>query len=121
MAETFGEVDPTGKKPSEPGAKLDAGKAPVRRGLLEQFPRACLAVAEVTAFGAAKYSWGGWQTVPGGVDRYGDAEARHICKKAIEGDRDADSGLLHAAHEAWNALARLELILREWESVKKVN
>jgi hypothetical protein len=28
---------------------------------------------------------------------------------------DPDSGLLHAAHTAWGALARLELILREKE------
>ncbi len=109
------ELDPDGKDPHEPGSKLDAGKAPVRRGLLEQFPRACMAVAEVSAFGAGKYTWGGWQTVPDGIARYGDAGARHICKAAIEGAKDADSGLLHAAHEAWNALARLELMLREDE------
>ncbi len=109
------ESDPNGANPNQPGAKLDAGKSPVRRGLLEYFPRACLAVADVSAAGANKYTWGGWQTVPGGVDRYGDAEARHICKAAIEGSVDKDFGLLHAAHEAWNAMARLELILREQE------
>ncbi|MFJ1257877.1 dATP/dGTP diphosphohydrolase domain-containing protein [Cupriavidus sp. CuC1] len=109
------ERDPTGRNPHEPGAKLDAGKAPVRRGLLEYFPRACMAVAQVSASGAAKYAWNGWEQVPNGVDRYGDAEARHICKAAIEGPVDADYGHLHAAHEAWNALARLELLLRENE------
>lgn len=107
------ESDPTGRQPGEPGAKLDAGKSPIRRGLLEYFPRACLAVAEVSAHGAEKYSWNGWETVPDGVNRYGDAMVRHSCKAVIEGPRDADSGLLHAAHEAWNALARLELMLRE--------
>ena len=110
------ERDPTGRASKEPGAKLDAGKSPVRRGLLEYFPRACMAVALVSAAGASKYSWGGWQTVPGGVDRYGDAGARHICKAAIEGPRDSDfpdQEVLHAAEEAWNAMARLELILRE--------
>lgn len=114
---TFGplESDPTGRKPNEPGAKLDAGKAPVRRGLLEYFPRACIAVAEVSASGAKKYTWNGWEAVPGGVDRYGDAEVRHICKAAIEGKVDQDYGHLHAAHEAWNALARLELLLRAGE------
>jgi len=100
-------------QPKQPGAKLDAGKSPVRRGLLEYFPRACLAVAEVSASGAAKYSWKGWESVPDGVDRYGDAEVRHICKSAIEGPIDKDYGHLHAAHEAWNALARLELLLKE--------
>ena len=109
------EIDPNGKSPHEAGSKLDAGKSPVRRGLLEYFPRACLAVANISEFGAKKYTWGGWQTVPNGVDRYGDAEVRHICKAAIEGETDKESNLLHAAHEAWGALARLELILREKE------
>lgn len=111
----IGEQDPNGKKPHEPGAKLDAGKAPIRRGLLEYFPRACVAVAHVSASGAQKYAWNGWESVPDGAARYGDAEARHIVKAAIEGPVDRDYGHLHAAHEAWNALARLELILREQE------
>jgi len=109
------EQDPHGALPHSPGAKLDAGKSPVRRGLLEYFPRACLAVANVSQFGASKYTWNGWETVPGGVDRYGDAEVRHICQAAIEGPITHDSELLHASHEAWNAMARLELILREEE------
>lgn len=112
------ETDPNGVAPDKPGAKLDAGKSPVRRGLLEYFPRACMAVADVSAAGAAKYTWGGWQTVLDGIARYGDAEVRHICKAAIEGPVDADFGLLHAAHEAWGALARLELLLWEAEKVK---
>jgi hypothetical protein len=106
------ESDPTGRAPHEPGAKLDAGKAPVLRGLLAYFPRACRAVADVSAHGAGKYTWRGWETVPDGIDRYGDALVRHLL---TEDERDRDSGLLHAAHAAWNALARLELILREQE------
>lgn len=107
------EADPHGIDPHESGAKLDSGKPKVRKGLLEQFPRACMAIAEVSEFGAAKYTWRGWEKVKNGITRYGDAQARHICKAAIEGGIDPDSGLLHAAHEAWNALARLELILKE--------
>lgn len=110
------ERDPHGRDPHAPGAKLDAGKAPVLKGAIQQFPRAMLAVSSVSAFGAAKYTWGGWQTVPEGVERYGDAMARHQIYEAIEGPNDKDSGLLHAAHIAWNALARLELILREAET-----
>ena len=109
------EADPTGKDPKSPGAKLDAGKAPVRQGVLEYFPRALIEVARVSEFGARKYSWGGWGPVEDGITRYGNAMSRHAVKAAIEGPLDADSGLLHAAHEAWNALARLELILREDE------
>jgi hypothetical protein len=111
----FEEQDPLGRSAKEPGSKMDLGKSPVRRGLLEYFPRACLAVAQVSAHGAAKYSWKGWETVPDGIDRYGDAGARHICHAAIEGPIDPDFDLSHAAHEAWNAMARLELILREME------
>lgn len=110
------EQDPNGKQPHEPGAKLDAGKSPVRRGLLEYFPRACMAVAEVSEYGAKKYVWKGWEMVPDGIDRYGDAEVRHICKAAIEGKFDPETKKLHAIHEAWNAMARAELILKDLEN-----
>ena len=115
QCDIMNEKDPHGKPAHSAGSKLDLGKSPVRHGVLEYFPRACLAVAEVSAFGAAKYTWDGWKTVPDGIERYGAAEVRHICKAAIEGEIDKDSGLMHAAHEAWNALARLELILTQRE------
>ena len=38
---------------------------------------------------------------------------RHILAEASGDEIDPDFGLLHAAHTAWNALARLELKLRE--------
>ena len=106
--------------PHAPGVKLDAGKSPVRRGLLEYFPRACLLIADLSAAGAQKYSWRGWESVEGGIDRYGDAEVRHICNAAIEGPTCADFDMLHAVHEAWNAIARLELIAREQEKKNAV-
>lgn len=108
------ERDPKGIDPHKPGAKLDAGK--VRPSLiLSDMARAILAVAEVGTFGANKYSDGGWQYVQDGIKRYRDAMDRHRLRGAIE-ERDPDSGLLHAAHEAWNALAVLELMLREKEA-----
>lgn len=107
------EADPTGCSPHDPGAKLDAGKAPINRGLLGYFPLACEQVALVSLFGASKYVWKGWQTVPDGLERYSDAMGRHMIKREIEGPFDRDSGLLHRAHAAWNALAALELELRE--------
>lgn len=106
------ERDPNGVDPHTPGAKMDAGKTPLRKGALEQFPRALMAVADVSAFGAAKYTWGGWQTVPDGVQRYLDAGARHAALRAMGELIDKDSGLLHLAQEAWNILAALELELR---------
>jgi len=110
----FQEKDPNGKNPHEAGAKLDSGKAPVFRGLLDYFPRACLAVASVSAAGARKYAWKGWEDVPDGINRYSDALGRHIVNMGIEGAYDPD-GFLHRAQIAWNALAALELFLREQE------
>lgn len=107
------EQDPHGRDPHQAGSKLDAGKAPIMRGALGYFPRALEAVAQVSAFGAAKYTWGGWESVPDGVQRYSDALGRHLLAEASEGPTDAATGLSHAAQVAWNALARLELILRE--------
>lgn len=106
------EADPHGKAANEPGSKLDAGKAPILRGALHYFPRALAAVAEVSAYGAHKYTWGGWESVPDGINRYGDALGRHVVAEKIDGATDPETGLSHAAQSAWNALARLELILR---------
>ncbi len=107
------EVDPKGIDQHAPGAKLDAGKT-MPSLVLNDMARALLAVAEVATFGAKKYSRGGWQSVDNAIERYGDAQDRHRLKSAFE-PVDADSGLLHEAHLAWNTLARLELILREIE------
>lgn len=95
--------------------KQDYGKAPVWRGLINYFPRALLAVAQVSAMGNRKYKeWGGWATVEDALDRYRDAEGRHMLESAMH-EMDGESQLLVAAHTAWNALAVLELRLREYE------
>lgn len=96
----------------EEGKKDDNNKAPVRAGVINYFPNALLEIAKVSAFGAKKYSWGNWKFVENGKTRYGDAQMRHACLSHIE-SHDKESGLLHAAHEAWCALARLEIILIE--------
>lgn len=108
------EFDPTGKDPHSAGAKLDAGKL-LPDLVLGDFARALTAVVEVGTFGAHKYSRSGWIHVPDGINRYGEAKQRHWLKEKAGEAYDPDSGLLHAAHEAWNALARLDLILRERE------
>lgn len=114
------EFDPNGKSAKEPGSKLDAGKAPVMRGVLQYFPRALKAISVVSLVGANKYSWKGWESVDDGIERYGDAMARHILDEEIDGDFDSDTGLLHAAQQAWNALAKLELMLRENGNVCRI-
>jgi hypothetical protein len=107
------EKDPNGLSANAPGAKLDDGK--VKAGVLEDFSRALWEVAKVGTFGAVKYSRGGWQFVWNGEERYKDAKWRHILKRNIEGQIDSDSQCLHLAQEAWNALAQLELYLRNEE------
>ena len=109
------ETDPNGYSPSTPGAKLDAGKTPVFSHLFEYFPRALAEVTKISEFGAQKYTRMGWVDVPDGIGRYSDAGLRHTLATARGEDIDSDSGLPHAAHAAWNALAVLELKLREME------
>lgn len=105
------ETDPHGRAPNEAGAKLDAGKN--RLGLvLFGFSRALQAVGEVGTYGANKYTDNGWMEVPDGERRYTDALLRHLLKEATGEVLDPDTEVHHAAHVAWNALARLDLILR---------
>ncbi len=107
------ENDPNGKGAHELGAKMDAGKSPVVQGAIQYFPRAMMAVSDLSAKGAEKYAWAGWEQVPDGVNRYNNALGRHCCYESIEGPIDSDTGELHATCIAWNALARLELMLRQ--------
>lgn len=112
--ESFGDCAPTPKdvafKPLK-GIKHDHGK-PRPDLILHTMARAVLEVSKVAAFGAEKYDDDNWLLVDGANRRYADAKARHMLQGAIE-SHDKESGLLHAAHEAWNALALLELKLRE--------
>lgn len=105
------QTDPNGIEQHAPGAKMDAGKEPMRL-ILHAMPRALLAVGQVGAYGAGKYSENGWLAVPQGVERYTDAMFRHALREGME-QHDEESGLLHAAQVAWNALARLELMLQQ--------
>jgi hypothetical protein len=98
--------------------KYDADKPCAFRGLVDYFPRALEAVAEVSTFGARKYAWKGWENVDDGINRYSDAMMRHFLRESRGETVDPDSSLLHAAHTAWGALARLELILRDAESLE---
>ena len=108
------ESDPFGKSPHVPGAKLDAGKP--RPGLvLGGFARALLAVTRIGSYGAMKYTENGWMEVPNGIDRYDDAKLRHWLYEKAGRECDPDTQELDAAHEAWNALARLDLLIRKIE------
>lgn len=106
-----GERDPNGVDAHSPGAKLDAGKTEFGL-ILNGMPRALRQVARVATYGAHKYTRDGWLTVSDGPRRYTDAMYRHLNAEACGEVHDPDTQLEHAAHAAWNALARLELLLR---------
>ena len=99
----------------EPGAKDDASK-PRIGWYIKSFQRALLEVTKVAEYGAKKYSENGWEHVPDGYNRYSDAMLRHYLTNS---ELDDESELLHDAHAAWNAIARLELKLREAEQSTK--
>ena len=83
--------------------------------MLRDFARALNEVAKVSTYGCIKYgSPSGWQTVANGLNRYNDALGRHLLASSIS-EEDEESGLLHKAHLAWNALATLELELMRLE------
>lgn len=97
-----------------PGLKHDTEK-PRHALVLLDFSRALDAVSAVGTFGARKYTDRGWLTVPQGHERYASALLRHLLAEGRGAQLDPESSLPHAAHAAWNALARLELLLREVE------
>lgn len=93
-----------------PGAKEDQGK-PDLDLVLGDFGDALMEVGKVGTFGAAKYSRSGWLRVPEGNRRYRSALWRHLIISKSE-QIDPESGLSHLAHAAWNALATLQLYLK---------
>lgn len=109
------ETDPHGTDPHTPGAKLDAGKI-LADLVIGDFAHALEEVTKVGTHGAQKYTEHGWISVPEGIKRYSNAAKRHYLKRKQGETHDPDSGLPHLAHEAWNVLAVLELMLRESKS-----
>lgn len=115
-------ADKTPDDPAKIGTgavKYDAGKPAVFQGVINYFPRALWGVAEISTFGAQKYAWKGWQDVVDGYNRYRDAQFRHALLQAMGQEFDDDSKLMHLKHEAWGALAALELYLRDKENNDK--
>jgi hypothetical protein len=120
--------------PTKPqgGVKHDAGKAPVMRGVFMRFPRAMFEVARVSQTGTTKYavpiSDMEYVNVKDGFGRYTDALGRHLLEEAIGGHVSVETGgelppggaeLIHAAQAAWDALARLEILLIALEKAGK--
>lgn len=105
------EHDPHGKDAHTTGAKLDGGKLQPDL-ILGDMSRAITAVIDIATLGAQKYTPGGWLYVSDGYHRYTNALNRHLLAENAVGPIDPQWERLHAAHAAWNALARLELLLR---------
>jgi hypothetical protein len=100
-----------------PGAKADDGKIDLDL-VLGSFTRALKSVGEIGTAGAKKYSRNGWLQVPNAISRYSSAMWRHIFQFKEGEFYDKESGQLHLAHAAWNALAVLELFIRQQEESK---
>lgn len=101
-----------------PGAKDDGAKVDLSI-ILECFPRALWEVGRVADYGARKYSRGGCLKVKNAMQRYEAADMRHKLSFHKGEERDQESGMLHLAHCAWNALIQLEIYLREKEIESK--
>ena len=82
--------------------------------LLDDMPLAIQEMLKVLKHGADKYAEGNWLKVNDGVNRYRNACDRHRLQSSIE-EYDSESGFLHLAHEAVNAVMLLELVLRSKE------
>lgn len=94
------------------GVKLDKDKLPYYTVLASQFPNAINAVIKRSLEGHIKYEefdedWKNWERVENGYITYSNAMLRHLFR---EGD---DTEIQHDIAVAWNALARLELKLKQ--------
>lgn len=70
-------------------------------------------LVEVFHFGAKKYSPGSWMHLENGDRRYHAALLRHLTAHEKGELYDKESGLLHLAHCAWNALAILHFAIEK--------
>ena len=72
-------------------------------------------VARVYTAGAKKYGARNWMNLEDGYERYKGAMLRHLCEVEKGNIVDSDTGCLHAAQVAWNALAMLHFKMKELE------
>lgn len=67
-----------------------------------------LALIDVLNYGANKYSRGSWRSITPFFERYSAARDRHNISHSLGEMRDPESGLLHLAHSATNAMFLLD-------------
>lgn len=70
-------------------------------------------VVKVYTFGAKKYGANRWQNLPDAKERYKAAMLRHLVELDKGNMTDRESGLHHAAHMVWNAIAILYFYLKK--------
>lgn len=89
----------------EKGVKHDTGKPRIGEMIMD-FAKPLLLICQVWEFGAKKYNKSNWKKVENGWDRYTNAMTRHQLLEETE-YYDNETGIPHAVHVAWNAVARL--------------
>ena len=97
------------------GKKYDKGKLRLAEMIID-FNVPLKSVCKVWEFGADKYEKSNWKKVDNAIDRYTNAMLRHLIAEDTS-VTDDESGLFHAAHVAWNALARLYFLLENEEYI----
>lgn len=109
------------REPDPPGMKFDGDK-PRMHLLLNDMNLAILEVGKVATFGAKKYSDRNWRKVENLHERYSSALYRHMLEDSFGGGAtDDESGFLHAAHAAWCALARLQILIEKQKEKENGN
>lgn len=91
------------------GIKLDKGK-PELASMIIDFKEPLLEMCKTWEYGKNLYGKSNWKKVDNGKDRYTNAMLRHLLAEE-DNPYDDESGLPHAAHIAFNALARLYFII----------
>lgn len=93
------------------GRKNDRIDGKVRMELLP-FPE-LEEIAKVYTAGAKKYGDNNWQHLEDGYNRYKGALLRHLTEVEKGNIFDEDTGCMHAAQVAWNAIAMLHFKMEE--------
>ena len=78
-------------------------------------------IVKVYTAGAKKYAPNNWMHLENGYERYKAALFRHICEFERGNRRDADTGCIHLAQVAWNAIAMLHIEMEKRKENKTDN
>ena len=78
-------------------------------------------IVKVYTAGAKKYAPNNWMHLENGYERYKAALFRHICEFERGNWLDADTGCIHLAQVAWNAIAMLHIEMEKRKENKTDN